>query len=450
MNSREQQHEYFEELCALAALGQISPEEYRELRAHLQICGACRVRTADFTEILHEHLPILDSQKPMFANAPNVAFHDASYKLRFLRRAEKEGIRFSGKVLGKRKPSLLGWDGWHRFSWVWQPRRLAYSVLLLGLGVWIGLLSAQKPEVPPDRSAQLARLQGQIFDLRQRIVELSQSSSTLEHSKDQMPRSSPAAALPAAPSPNPLQRELVQARRDYSVALARSQQLEEQLSVASTELAALKDELSQTLKKEEPVSVKLRETESALRQASEGIQKLQRERAVYASTFADQQTQIRELMDELGTQRDVLQREKELTATTREIRELMGARNLHIIDVADFDSRGAQRPFGRVFYTEGKSLIFYAYDLENSRKSLEKYSFQAWGQKESRNASAQSLGVFVADDQAQSRWVLKYDDPKVLTQIDSVFVTIEPKGGSDRPQGRQLMYAYLRANPNHP
>ena len=129
----------------------------------------------------------------------------------------------------------------------------------------------------------------------------------------------------------------------------------------------------------------------------------------------------------------------------------MGARNLHIIDVEDVEeARGSRQPVGRVFYTEGKSLIFYAFDLEKRRKSLEKYSFQAWGQRESKGGAVQSLGVFVNEDLGRSPWVLKCDDPKLLAQIDSVFVTIEPKGGSDRPQGRQLMYAYLRANPNHP
>jgi hypothetical protein len=128
----------------------------------------------------------------------------------------------------------------------------------------------------------------------------------------------------------------------------------------------------------------------------------------------------------------------------------MGARSLHIIDVADVDSKGTQRPFGRVFYTEGKSLLFYAYDLEKRRKSLEKFSFQAWGQTGTKPGAAQSLGLFQADDQTQSRWVLKCDDPSLLAQIDSVFVTIEPRGGSSRPQGQQLMYAFLRANPNHP
>jgi anti-sigma-K factor RskA len=62
-----------------------------------------------------------------------------------------------------------------------------------------------------------------------------------------------------------------------------------------------------------------------------------------------------------------------------------------------------------------------------------------------------SLGIFYVDNEANRRWVLKTDDPKVLAQINSVFVTVEPKGGSQKPSGKQLLYAYLRsASPNHP
>jgi hypothetical protein len=29
-------------------------------------------------------------------------------------------------------------------------------------------------------------------------------------------------------------------------------------------------------------------------------------------------------------------------------------------------------------------------------------------------------------------------------------VTVEPNGGSPHPSGKQLLFAYLRINPNHP
>jgi hypothetical protein len=58
--------------------------------------------------------------------------------------------------------------------------------------------------------------------------------------------------------------------------------------------------------------------------------------------------------------------------------------------------------------------------------------------------------MLYTDDQKQSRWVMKFDDPKVLAQIDSVFVTVESPGGSKKPSGKKMMYAYLLNDPNHP
>jgi hypothetical protein len=45
---------------------------------------------------------------------------------------------------------------------------------------------------------------------------------------------------------------------------------------------------------------------------------------------------------------------------------------------------------------------------------------------------------------------VKSDDPKKLEQIDSVFVTVEPNGGSHKPSGKPLLFAYLKVDPNHP
>jgi anti-sigma-K factor RskA len=126
----------------------------------------------------------------------------------------------------------------------------------------------------------------------------------------------------------------------------------------------------------------------------------------------------------------------------------MGARDLHIIDVHDMDARGEARPFGRIFLTEGKRLIFYAYDLDSTK--AKNASFQAWGQSTDGGRKAVSLGILYLDDQKQSRWALKVEDPNLLSEIDSLFVTVEPHGGTEKPTGKKLMYAFLRNPINHP
>jgi hypothetical protein len=60
------------------------------------------------------------------------------------------------------------------------------------------------------------------------------------------------------------------------------------------------------------------------------------------------------------------------------------------------------------------------------------------------------LGIFYIDNMDKRRWVLKTNDAKSLTQIDAVFVTVEPRGGSRKPSGQAFLFAYLKVDPNHP
>jgi hypothetical protein len=119
--------------------------------------------------------------------------------------------------------------------------------------------------------------------------------------------------------------------------------------------------------------------------------------------------------------------------------------------VYDVDARGKRRKsFGRVFFTEGKSLIFYAFDLSTAKAASGERSYQAWGYQQAARKTTQSLGILYLDDQSQNRWVLKFDNPAVLAEIDAVFITVEPPGGSQKPTGQKLLYAYLGGGVNHP
>jgi hypothetical protein len=93
----------------------------------------------------------------------------------------------------------------------------------------------------------------------------------------------------------------------------------------------------------------------------------------------------------------------------------------------------------------------YAYDLNDSKMQKANYQYGVWAKKEGGDKQVQRLGIFYSDDKAQRRWVFKCNDPKVLTEIDSVFVTLEPTNGDpSHPKGPNRMYAYLRGQPNHP
>jgi hypothetical protein len=163
------------------------------------------------------------------------------------------------------------------------------------------------------------------------------------------------------------------------------------------------------------------------------------------------ETKVNDLTHLLEQRETDLEQQDQLLAHDRDIRELMGARDLYIAEVYDVGGTGeTKKPYGRVFYTRGKSLVFYAYDLDQQTELRRASAFQAWGRRGPDRQQSINLGIFYEDNASRKRWILKCDDPKTLAQIDAVFVTIEPNGGSHKPSSKPLLFAYLKVNPNHP
>ena len=174
-----------------------------------------------------------------------------------------------------------------------------------------------------------------------------------------------------------------------------------------------------------------------------------------ATTLQEKVGELTELVRDRERERDEKQEEvakqQDLLEHDRDIRELMGARDLYVAEVHDVSSTGqTNKTYGRVFYTKGKRLIFYAYDLDAQPGLKDASTFQAWGRRGPDKQQVLNLGIFYEDNLSKKRWVLKTNDPKTLDDIDAVFVTVEPNGGSRHPSGKQLLFAYLRLSPNHP
>jgi hypothetical protein len=163
------------------------------------------------------------------------------------------------------------------------------------------------------------------------------------------------------------------------------------------------------------------------------------------------QSKVDDLTRQLQEQQAAVKQRDEMLAKDRDIRDLMGARDLYIAEIYDVAGTGeTKKPYGRVFYTRGKSLIFYAYDLDQQAGLKQASTFQAWGRRGPDRQKALNLGVFYEDNAARRRWILKCDDPKTLVQIDAIFVTVEPQGGSHKPGNKTLLFASLKIDPNHP
>jgi hypothetical protein len=279
-------------------------------------------------------------------------------------------------------------------------------------------------------------------------------------------------APPAQKPDTPLEQELSDAGHERELAHAESAlrdktiaELRRQLAQQTAEVTRLKaaqEQLESDLHNDDASKDRLAQERTALAQQLDAAQtksqafeqrldSVTHQASQDASRANALEAKVNELTHAIHDRDQEVDRQQELLAHDRDIRDLIGARDLYIAEVYDVARTGAtQKPYGRVFYTRGKSLIFYAYDLDQQSGVKNANTFQAWGRRGPDRQQAINLGIFYQDNAAKKRWILKSNDPKTLAQIDAVFVTVEPNGGSHLPSGKQLLFAYLRIEPNHP
>jgi hypothetical protein len=413
-------HEHFRELCALAAIGQLTSDEDREVTQHLFECESCRTASLEYAHVVQHQLPKSDPIRwRMKGLLPNTA-PDFEVRERFLARALTEGVEFSPEVIRSssgapiKVPDSRG---------PWRNARAAAAVAaiaILGVGLYrVGAHTGSAQEnlkTQEGLAAENRSLAQQLDGIQKRADSLSAELKEVQASgTDSLER---------------VTAELAQER-------AQSESLSAQLQASEAKRA----ELSKAGQQKDALILDLN---------GKG-DRLAREDADNLSARVVLESQVRDLNQRIEQQAFSFEQERELMMASKDVRQLMGARNLHILDVHDTDGEGrSAKAFGRVFYAEGQSLIFYAFDLPSGKLAPAKYSFEAWGEKESVSHSVRNLGTFVVDDHEQRRWVLKVTEPKLLKGIDSVFVTAESLTDAPEPRGKKLLYAYIVGQPNHP
>lgn len=430
-------HQEFLELCSLFASGLLSEEERRRLSQHLAGCAVCRQARDECQVVVDRAIPALAAQElPDVEPGPSWWEKRAEAAL-FARIAREQGQERDGRKIQQSSelgaevhlvPALAGRPTWQR---VWAPYAVAV-VLLIALGfstyrVGVHRGSAGAMALPSATSApgQLA-LQAQLSDAGH-------------------------------------EREMVRAQiaqREQQIAEQRGQLQRQKAEMSKIQLAQsrLKDQLRTQEQDRQDVQGQRTELAQKLAAAQAASQSLERQLVTLEQRTSEDAQRAKTLETKVNVltqalvERDVtVEQQQKLLAHDRDIRELMGARDLYVAEVYDVARAGKTRqPYGRVFFTKGRSLVFYAYDLEQQTALKNASSFQAWGRRGADPKQPLNLGIFYVDNAANKRWVLKVDDPKALAQIDAVFVTVEPHGGSRRPSGKSLLFAYLRADPNHP
>jgi hypothetical protein len=418
-----QNHEYFRELSALAAIGQLSSDEDRELTQHLIDCESCREASEGYAHVVQHQLPQADPIRWRLKSLVPKGAPEADVRDRFLARARAEGAEFTADVeeACRRKRRFRLWPIWH-----WQTVLATAAVTAV---VVMGVMASRSHE---RRAPVLESNDGEVRSapeqdaLQERITSLEEAVQASSAKLAEAERTTAADRESLAK----IQSQLVAAQEE-------ARRLDLDLEKTRSEYA----ELARTDQQKDALVVDLREQN----------EKVHKDNAANLSTVVIQEGRIREMNDSLEQQAANFERERQLMTASKDVRQLMGARNLHIMDVHDTDGAGkSAKSFGRVFYAEGQSLIFYAFDLPSGKLTPAKYTFQAWGQQESVSQSVRNLGTFAVDDHEQHRWVLKVNDPKLLKGIDSVFVTAEALGDTGEPRGKKLLYAYIVGEPNHP
>jgi hypothetical protein len=396
------------------ASGQASGDDVLELQEHAEGCAECRSLCRDFEEIA-QAIAVSDSKSAPRCNVPE------GMTERFIARARSQGVPVSRLEVDNR---LIKIQSLRRL--VFYPAVAAIVLALVAFVFWI-----------------VARKQ----------------------------HTGLKALVPHSALKSPIQQTAPAEIAGNSSLLQQNSKLEEQLSAAQAEsqflVAQLKESrqvLESAERKQSDISARLdaiQNDDARLRESDKDeAQKItqlrgqidwlssQKETAMFATEA--QRKRLETLQSKVEQLTSELAEAQQLNSAANQAKDMIVARNLHIVDVHDNANGSKPRPFGRIFYTEGQKLVFYAYDLGDPTKLSAKVSFYVWGEK-AGNAQIKNLGILRADDKRDGRWVVTFDDPRVLAQINTVFVTAESnKKAVSKPNSNRILVAFIDGEANHP
>lgn len=436
-------HEEFLELCAAATAGELSVDEQERLNAHLGGCADCRLAMSEYERAAQAVVSVLAQDLGSKDEAVDDSWSAKEAEKALFKQLDREQKhahlatsiqdRTGQLKLGRRftyRPSQIHWrEVWMTFAAV-LFLALALGIAAYKTGLKRGTDVARTIPVAPKLSA--ASLEEQASDAgyerAQLEAKLAENAKVIDNLKRQLSE----------------QVKVVNSLKSMETTPTHSSGSGQQSTQAANDAKSKQDE--ELLAAQSKLAEFQKTVEAATAQRDENA----RQAAALEAKVNDLTQVVKDREQALDEKEAEVAKGQELLEHDRDIRELMGARELYMADVHDVSGRGTEKTYGRVFYTKGKSLIFYAFDLDAQPGFQNAKSFQAWGRKGPDKEQARSLGIFYEDSASKKRWVLKADDPNTLEDIDAVFVTVEPHGGSQHPSGKQLLFASLRISPNHP
>jgi hypothetical protein len=431
-SERPNDHEKFKELAALAQARGLTVSERIELKRHLQWCEACRAISGEYSKLSSEGMAFLAADFGHVSEAEAWDYRAAQNELSSrIRECEASAVVFAPQTRVARVFWPLNWGA----RWV---AAAAAACLLAAVGAGAYHLGNRHQTVRA-RTPDIAAVSPAPARLQELASEKKTADDLLVAQGAQISR---------------LQKQISTEQRDLAGLRAALRVAEDHSTKLATAKTTGDAQFREVSAERDKLAAQVREAEKAYQLLQTEFTNLRGEHDRALVHLASLESKIDDLSAATRDQDRKLKDSEQYLASDRDIRELMGARKLYIADVFDVDSGSRTRKaFGRVFYTQNKSLIFYAFDLDRQPGVKNASAFQVWGQKDaelSAKAHPMNLGILYMDSESNRRWVLRWDDPKQLAEIDAVFVTVEPHGGSQKPTGKPFLYALLRKEANHP
>src|SRR5208282_5852364 len=301
-------HSHFEELTALGAGGFLSGEELVELREHAKDCLECRKAHAEFSQLVRSGLPLTVSPVREFVDRVKTR-PDNGLRGRFLQRARLEGIAFSPDVEGSiRRPR----------------RRVGFFVGAAGALATAIIAVAFYATYWNPASQDSMRAEQQVERLKRENTALTASLSKLSES------------LTAS------QREIQNLRTELGNAASSAENLRRNGEQARGDAERSSSQNAQLLEES-------RNQEKLLAEAKDEATRVNQLRLNDEASLVEEEVRITELSDKLRVASATLDMERQFAAAGKDVRELLAAHQLHVIDVRDTDPNGnTSKAFGRV------------------------------------------------------------------------------------------------------
>lgn len=426
-------HKRFEEWCALAVMGQLAPEAAAALEEHARCCRACKAFLADAGTLRGA------IEQTLLAKTVAEATPPEGMRERFLRRAVEHGLTLTPG------PAMAGVDEladealdvhskkrsrWMRMSWRALGERPGVRAIGLAAAACLCLMAGY----------EAARWHAGFMATQPSAV-----ASTARMSET-------AAANTSAPREAASDDKL----ESLNTRLSSLKMSLDEAQARNTELMRTVNTLSAQAERDKSMEAQLRQVQEQQGAAAQRAAALEAERDNLSGQLAaahlamgEQRNTAAEMNERVARLETELERRQQNGQNLATAQEMISSRNLHIIDIYDNDSSNRARQLsGRVFYVEGKSLVFYAYDLPDARRKSRDAVFRVWGETAGTHTPSYQLGVMRKETNGQGRWVLSFNDPKVLNRINAVYVSTDPPAQAPENPHR-LMYAFL-GSANHP